>query len=93
LVDIGVFYTLGVALVVAGIVVIIAAMVRLSMGETENVGEGKKSEAHAAGVIMIGPIPIVFGTDKKSVKVVLALALALAIVILILIVIYYWFLR
>ena len=36
---------------------------------------------------MIGPIPIIFGTDKKSVKTVLALALALTIVVLIVMVI------
>jgi len=39
---------------------------------------------------MIGPIPIIFGTDKKSVKEVLALALALAVVVLIILMITYW---
>lgn len=46
-----------------------------------------------AGVIMIGPVPIIFGTDKKSVKTVLALALALTIVMLIIMLMYYWRLR
>jgi uncharacterized protein (TIGR00304 family) len=46
-----------------------------------------------AGVIMVGPVPIIFGTDKKSVKTVLALALVLAIVFLIIIVLEYWLLR
>jgi uncharacterized membrane protein len=41
---------------------------------------------------MIGPIPIIFGTDKKSVKTVIALALALSIIMLIIIVIY-WLMR
>jgi uncharacterized membrane protein len=42
---------------------------------------------------MIGPIPIIFGTDKKSVKAVVTLALALTIVFLIVTIIYYWLLR
>ena len=52
--------------------------------------EGK---VKGAGVIMIGPIPIIFGTDKKSVKSVLALALALTIALVIAMVVYYWLLR
>jgi len=41
---------------------------------------------------MIGPIPIIFGTDKKAVKGVLALALALTVTALIVLVVYWWFL-
>ena len=51
-------------------------------------GQGK-----AAGVIMIGPIPIIFGSDKKSVKTVLPLAIALTIVVVVATVIFYWLLR
>ena len=53
----------------------------------------KEGKVKGAGVIMIGPIPIIFGTDKKSVKAVLALALALTITLVIAMVIYYWLLR
>jgi uncharacterized membrane protein len=42
---------------------------------------------------MIGPIPIIFGTDKKSVKSILILALAITIMILIITLVYYWLLR
>jgi uncharacterized protein (TIGR00304 family) len=86
-VDLTVFYTLGIALIVVGIIVIIAAIILASVGET------KKGKLSAAGVIIIGPIPIIFGTDKKSVKTVLALALALTIVALMIIIINYWLLR
>ena len=34
-----------------------------------------KSEAKEAGVILIGPFPIIFETDKQSVKVLLILAI------------------
>ena len=87
------FYAVGFALVIAGIVLIVAALIRASTrrGQSEK-GEGERegeSHVHGAGVIMIGPIPIIFGTDKKSVKTVLALTLALSIVFLVILIIYY----
>lgn len=85
--DLAVFYALGIALVVVGLVIIVAAIILASMGGA------KTGKVQGAGVIMIGPIPIIFGTDKKSVKAVLALALALTIVVLIIIVVNYWLLR
>jgi uncharacterized protein (TIGR00304 family) len=85
--DLTVFYALGLALIVVGIIIIVAAIILASTGDA------KKGKLSAAGVIMIGPIPIIFGTDKKSVKTVLALALALTIVALIIIIINYWLLR
>jgi uncharacterized protein (TIGR00304 family) len=90
--DLGVFYAVGFALVIAGIVLIVAAIIRASTRQHNKKSEREgESEGHvnAAGVIMIGPIPIIFGTDKKSVKTVLALALALSIVFLIILIIYY----
>jgi uncharacterized protein (TIGR00304 family) len=83
-VDLSVFYAVGTALVVVGIIVIVAAIVLVVMGSA------KKGKMRGAGVIMIGPIPIIFGTDKKSVKAVVALALALTVVVLIIIVLNYW---
>jgi uncharacterized protein (TIGR00304 family) len=53
------------------------------------VGKGK---VKGAGVIMIGPVPIIFGTDKKSVKSVLALSLALTIALIVALIVYYWLL-
>jgi uncharacterized protein (TIGR00304 family) len=86
-VDLSVFYALGTALIVVGIIVIVAAIIIASKSGA------KKGKVRGAGVIMIGPVPIVFGTDKKSVKAVLALALALTIVVLIIFVVNYWLLR
>ena len=71
----------------AGIVVIVAAIIAAS---TRGAAKGK---VKAAGVIMIGPIPIIFGTDKKSVKAVLVLALALVIAAIIAMLVFYWLLR
>jgi uncharacterized protein (TIGR00304 family) len=52
--------------------------------QTKEEGEGEgNSKVRGGGVIMIGPIPIIFGTDKKSIKSVLLLALALTILLII----------
>lgn len=85
--DLGVFYALGIALVVVGVIVIVLAIIHASRGSKQ------KGKVHAAGVVMIGPIPIIFGTDKKSVKAVLALALALMVVALVVLLVYWWLLR
>ena len=85
--DLAVFYGLGLALVVIGIIIIVAAVILASKGEA------KKGKVRGAGVIMIGPIPIIFGTDKKSIKNILVLALALTIMVLIITLVYYWLLR
>ncbi len=85
--DLAVFYALGIALIVVGIILAVTAIVLASMS-----GE-KKGKVRTAGVIMIGPIPIIFGTDKKSVKTVLTLALVLTIVVLIIIIVDYWLAR
>jgi uncharacterized protein (TIGR00304 family) len=85
-VDPKVFYAIGIALIAVGVIVILAVIVLASTGS-------KKGKVHGAGIIMIGPIPIIFGTDKKSVKSLVALALSLTIVVLIITIIYYWLLR
>lgn len=80
-------YALGLGLIVVGIMIIVAAIILASM---RGAGRGK---VKAAGVIMIGPVPIIFGTDKKSVKTILALSLALTIAVIVAMVVYYWLLR
>jgi len=85
--DYSIFVIFGAALVIVGVMVIAAVVIRASMGTK------KEGKVHGAGVIMIGPVPIIFGTDKKSVKSVLALALALTVALLIFLVLYYWLLR
>jgi uncharacterized protein (TIGR00304 family) len=95
--DLGVLYAVGFALIVVGIGGIVVAMIwasRSSNREAEDRGDAEaKGETHAAGVIMIGPIPIIFGTDKKALKPMLILALALTIMAFITFLVYYWLLR
>ncbi len=42
----------------------------------------RPSEAEGGGIIMIGPIPIVFGTSKKIVRMLIIVGAALFIVLL-----------
>jgi uncharacterized protein (TIGR00304 family) len=86
-VDAAVFYGLGFFLILTGIMVIVVAIILASKTGA------KKGRVRGAGIIMIGPIPIIFGTDKKSIKTVLTLALALTIIALIIILINYWLVR
>lgn len=85
--DSAVFYSLGFLLILTGIIVIVAAIILASKSSA------KKGRVRGAGIIMIGPIPIIFGTDKKSVKTFLTMALALAIIALIIMILNYWLLR
>jgi uncharacterized protein (TIGR00304 family) len=66
----------GFLLVLAGFGVIVVSM--LSQGRKEG------SEVKGGGVIMIGPVPIIFGSDMKwaSVAIVLAIILIVLVVVL-----------
>ena len=87
MVDSAVLYTLGLVLVFVGVALIIIAVVLLS------VSGARKGKVKGGGVILIGPIPIVFGTDKKSLKTVLLLSLALTVMLVVAMVVYYLLLR
>jgi len=82
-----ILFGLGTALIIVGVLVIAVAIFLLSV---KSAGKGK---VRGGGAVIIGPIPIVFGTDKKSLKTVLLLSLALTILLLIVMVVYYLLLR
>lgn len=76
------FYTIGFFLIFAGILVII-------MGYIFTEGEKKIEKKHnlttsAGGVVFIGPLPIIFGTDSRAAIYVSILGLVLMILSLIL---------
>ena len=87
MIDSTVLYTLGIALIFAGALIIIISVVLFSVSGT------KKRKVKGGGAIIIGPIPIVFGTDKNSLKTVLLLSLALTMMLVIAMVVYYLLLR
>ena len=81
-----VLYSVGVALILVGVFIIVLAVIVLS------VRSAGKSKVRGGGAVIIGPVPIIFGTDKKSLKTVVSLSLALTILLLVVMVIRYWLL-
>ncbi len=86
--DAGILQGLGIALIFAGMLVILVAIFLLFLSSIK--AEGK---AECGGAIIIGPFPIIFGTDKESVKTILLLSLALTILLIIVMVIFYLMFR
>ncbi len=72
------------SLILVGISIIVLAVIVLSMRSAG------KSKIRGGGAVIIGPIPIIFGTDKKSLKTIVSLSLALTILLIIVLVIRYW---
>lgn len=67
---------LGAVLIILGMLVIFAGMVK----DAVSTKEGSRGEIRGGGVIMIGPVPIIFGTDRESAAAVIVLALLLVVV-------------
>jgi uncharacterized protein (TIGR00304 family) len=72
--------TLGFLIVFLGMVIILAGVFSTAYQSWKTGGmEKPESSVRGGGVIMIGPIPIIFGSDVGAVKVVIILAIALMI--------------
>ncbi len=68
-------WNIGFILVLTGFMIaLIAIVLMLLRGAKDGKTEGK---VKGGGVVIIGPIPIIFGTDRQSVKIVLILAIIL----------------
>ncbi|KON31865.1 hypothetical protein AC478_01995 [miscellaneous Crenarchaeota group-1 archaeon SG8-32-3] len=87
MIDSAVLYTLGIALIFVGVLVIAVAFVLLFVSGSE------KGRVKGGGVVMIGPVPIIFGTDEKSIRTVLLLSLGLAVMLVIAMVVCYLLVR
>lgn len=81
-------YGLGATLILIGVLVILISLVLLFVKSAK--GERKLK---GGGAIIIGLFPIVFGTDKESIKTVLWLALALTILLIIAMVLFHLMLK
>jgi uncharacterized protein (TIGR00304 family) len=65
---------IGIFLIMMGIFLLLVSFIRAG-------GEGR---AEAGGVVIIGPVPIVFGTSQRIAATVMVLAIALTVVALLL---------
>jgi len=81
-------YGLGIGLIFLGALITLIAVVLLFISNLK-ASVGEKEKVKSGGVIIIGPVPIVFGMDKESVKTLLLLSTTLAVILLILTVIFY----
>jgi uncharacterized protein (TIGR00304 family) len=88
LADAATLYGLGVAVILIGVLVVIVAIIFISISGVK--GGGK---VRGGGVVMIGPIPIIFGTDKKSLKTVMLLSLVIMVVAIAVMAVYYFLFR
>jgi len=78
---------LGLLLIIFGFVLAVIAMILMFARSARGSGSER-----GAGLILIGPIPIVFGTDKQSVKGVIILAIVLILLALAIFLLFPYFL-
>jgi len=75
-------WNIGVTLIILGFVISFIAMIWLVLSGVR--GGNGKGKVRGAGAVIIGPIPIIFGTDKESVKFILVLSIILVALLLVL---------
>lgn len=73
-----ILFNVGFVLVIVGFAVTFIAALVLAL--TAAKGKGR---VRGGGAVMIGPIPIIFGTDKESVKILLILSIVLIVLMLV----------
>jgi len=73
-------WDIGVTLILLGFAIsFIAALLMVLSGV-----RGGKGRVKGGGAIIVGPIPIIFGTDKESLKIILVLSIILIALLLVL---------
>jgi len=70
-------FNIGLILIFTGFLLVLVAIALLLF--TAAIGRKK---VRGGGVVIIGPLPIVFGTDKESVRTLLLLSIVLIVVVL-----------
>lgn len=75
---------IGMILIFAGFLIIFLAVVLMFFMNIRD-----KGKVRGGGAVIIGPFPIIFGTDKESVRTLLLLSIILIILMLFVMVFYY----
>ena len=81
--DAGVLISVGTVLILLGVLIIALAFFLFYFKKSER---GKIS---GGGAVIIGPIPIVFGTDKRAMRKVLSLSIVLTLLVLVVMIMNY----
>jgi len=71
--------TLGITLIILGFAVAFIAILLMFIQNLSFRGK-----VRGGGLVMIGPVPIIFGTDRESMKILIALAILLIIIVVVL---------
>jgi uncharacterized protein (TIGR00304 family) len=82
-----ILYSTGFVLILVGVAILTLAILLLSTRSSGN------RKVKAGGAVIIGPVPIIFGTDKKSLKTVLLLSIVLTVLVLVAFIVEYFLLR
>ena len=82
--DTGTLYAVGLTLIFAGTLIIIISIILTLLSTFKHEGT-----LRGGGAIIIGPVPIIFGTDKKSLKTILLLSIILTALLTIITVLFY----
>jgi uncharacterized protein (TIGR00304 family) len=75
-------FFLGIALMVLGIFLTMAKNRTEEKTEKESQAEDKRSKVRGGGVVLIGPIPIIFGSDRKTLLIAIIASLIFTIIYL-----------
>ena len=75
-----VWWSVGFGLILLGFALMVIAVI----GAILSGRRGGGSRVRGGGAIIIGPIPIIFGTDKQSVKIILILSIVLVALLIVL---------
>ncbi len=70
----------GYDLLTLGFIFIVIGIILLFVGTLTSTLKAKDAEVRGGGVVLIGPFPIIFGTDTQAVKGVIILAILLMLV-------------
>ncbi|MGQ9461243.1 MAG: TIGR00304 family membrane protein [Candidatus Bathyarchaeaceae archaeon] len=71
-------FSIGIILLFAGFAIAFVAVILLAITAVK-----EKGKVRGGGAVIIGPFPIIFGTDKEAVKILLLLSIALITLILV----------
>ncbi len=78
---------LGMGIAIIGVVILVLAILLIVL---PHIRQGKTK---AAGVVIVGPVPIIFGSDKQTVRTVLILSIVLTALLIALGLLYYFLFR
>ena len=69
-------------LVTLGFLLVFIGMILIFIGMLIGITKEAKGEVKGGGIILIGPFPIIFGSDAESVKTVILLTILLILLVL-----------